>query len=238
MLIVHDNRIPEEYMIALEEKCPSARFLSFRGISSEKEVYRSIKSHPDIYLFQLDAKTIVHAPGIDSSFLNELSRCGVDLIAGREDPSGKYPHTAKYNAVRVGDNVFLNEAYCDPMVIKAVKQKRLNIIHIQQGYSRCSIFPVSCDAIITSDEIAHRAALNAGMASLLIKPGNIMLPGENYGFIGGCCGVSCEHKLFVLGDLLKHEQGKDIIDFVLCHNDGIFTLKGLRLYDAGSLLIV
>ena len=48
---------------------------------------------------------------------------------------------------------------------------------------------VSNKAIITSDKVIAHEAKKVDLDVLLIPPGDIILPGLDYGFIGGCCGL-------------------------------------------------
>jgi len=104
MIAIHDKRIPQVYINSLKDQLPNTEFFAFECPGST--VYASILCHPDIYMFQADANTLVHSPGLPAHLLERLSAYGVDLIEGEKLPAGFYPDTALYNAVRVGGTVF------------------------------------------------------------------------------------------------------------------------------------
>ncbi len=239
MLIVHDNRLPEEYISALKGKLPSCRMLPFSGMPSagSVSVYRSIYSHPDIYFFQVDANTIIHSPSVARTVLRELSGQGVSLIKGERSPQGHYPETAAYNAVRVGSLVFHNMGYTDNAIRRVVYEKGLSFFSVTQGYTRCSVVPVGSDALITSDEGIAKTARLADIKTLLISPGYVTLPGEKYGFIGGASGTGPSGEVIFLGSLEGHPEHGEICDFLRQCDTKWIELQGLSLYDAGTLMV-
>ena len=74
------------------------------------------------------------------------------------------------------------------------------------------------------------------MDVLLISEGNIILPGFNTGFIGGCSG-KLNDTVFFNGDLSKHPNFIKIKDYI--ENRGLKCLwfKGTPLTDIGSVII-
>ena len=236
MYIIHDKRVPAGYIDIIAKQFPLAEFLPFSP--QEPKVYSSIFSHPDIYMFQLDPKTLVHSPGLDTEFLSKLKYSGICLIRGEKDPCGTYPSTALYNAARVGDKVFLNKEYIDKSILESVEAKGLIPIDVSQGYTRCSILAVGTDSFITSDRKIADVGRKIGMKVLAISSGNVELPGEKHGFIGGAGGLTTQGKVVLLGDVNFHPQGSEITDFINIHSPGHACVENLPLYDAGSLFFV
>ncbi|MCK5450656.1 MAG: hypothetical protein KAI70_02680 [Candidatus Omnitrophica bacterium] len=237
MFVVHDHRIPKEYMDALRIKFPKILFLPFYGISNNVPVYNSILSHPDIYIFQLNRKTVIHAPGISEIFLKYFKKYNVTLIQGDNDPFGKYPDTAGYNAVCLKGVLFHNFEYTDPVIIRTAKQKGFKLVNINQGYARCATFIISENAVITSDKGMATVFKNNGIDVLTVSSKSIALPGEKYGFIGGASGRLNDDKVFILGDMTLHVEYFEISRFLIKHQVECVSLKGLSLYDAGGFMV-
>ena len=236
MIVIHDRRLPGEYSSALKKKLPGARVVPFSAPGGK--VYDSISSHPDIWFFQLDQKTLVHAPGVPDEFLETLKESGTRSVRGGEDPSGGYPCTARYNAARVGNVLFHALEHTDPRVLEETEKRALKAVDVSQGYTRCSVVPVGEKALVTSDEnIAVRAG-EAGLEALLVRPGHVELPGEKYGFIGGASGVTPEGVVVFLGDLRKHPDHPSIRGFFSRHNVEYVYLEELPVYDAGGLFFI
>ena len=238
MMIVHDNRLPEEYKTALENKLKGPSFVSFEGIPGEDKVYESIFSHPDIYLFQLDKKTIVHAPGLSRDQLNPFIEKDFTLIKGEGNPKGRYPNTVRYNASRAGEYVFCNQDHIDPVITREIEKQNLKLVNTNQGYARCSMLPVNEKAVITTDHGIASVATEKGLDVLLVSTRGITLPGEKDGFIGGTGGVAPDGTLIILGDVNMLPEGLEIKKFLTKHKAKFITLDNIAPYDAGSILII
>ena len=238
LIIIYDNRLPVEYARALKEKLPGVSFVPFRPADSLKQkVYESILCHPDIYFFELDAKTIIHAPSVGGKYLSVLRENGLNLIKGSRDPQGEYPDTALYNALRVSDAVFCNKDCIDETIFDEIKKRNLKIIEVSQGYTRCSVLKVNEKALITADRSIAVGVRKAGIEVLLISPGAVHLPGEKYGFIGGAYGKTRSGKLIFLGDFKLHPDFAAIEKFLFKHSVLYVGAEHLPLYDAGGLIV-
>lgn len=237
-MIIHDKRLPAEYVRGLKAKLPNVSFIPFSpSVHCDRKVYESILSHPDIYFFELAEKTIIYAPSVGERYPRILREKSICLIKGNKDPYGAYPDTALYNAIRVGNAVFCNPHCVDAIVLEEIKKKNLKIIEVSQGYARCSILKVNDKALITSDKGIADAARGAGVEVLLLLAGQIQLPGEKYGFIGGAYGKTQSGKLIFLGDFKLHPQAGKIEDFLFKHSVLYIGVEALPLYDAGGLMV-
>jgi hypothetical protein len=233
MIAIHDKRIPQVYINSLKDQLPNTEFFAFECPGST--VYASILCHPDIYMFQADADTLVHSPGLPAHLLERLSAYGVDLIEGEKLPAGFYPDTALYNAVRVGGTVFHGFKNTEPAIISLIEEKGLKKCNVSQGYSRCSVLACSGSSVITSDRKIYEKAEKDNIKALLVSPGNVELPGEEYGFIGGAGGMTPDGRLVILGDIHRHEDAIRMQGFIEEHSCGCVQVKGAGLYDAGGL---
>lgn len=240
MLILHDKRLPGEYKDSLREAFRGVRLLSFDSQRKAKcgNVYESILHHPDIYFFKLDSSTIIHAPGINETYLSSLREIGIELVPGKRDPGGNYPDTAGYNAISSGHTLFHNLLCTDPVITEIAKNKDFELVNVNQGYARCSVVTVGEKGLISSDKGILKEAKNTGKDILCISPDYVLLPGENRGFLGGASGISNDGDVVFLGDLDFHECGRDIRAFIAKHGKKCIELKELPLFDAGSVLII
>jgi len=238
MIIIYDSRIPQAYVNALKDFAPFAR-LHPLTISSRGSVYDSILCHPDIYFFRLDEKALVHSPSVPFALIEQLKREGLELIKGENVPSGRYPGTAPYNVVRVGNMLFHNLKYTDPAILNEAAKRGIRCVSVEQGYARCSVVPVGEKAVITADVGIAKVMEKEGIDVLLVGPGHVELPGEKCGFLGGASGnVTGRNGVVFLGDIDCYPDALRIKNFCAKHGVSVFSPKGLELYDAGSLLIV
>ena len=240
MLIIHDKRLPFKYKKALLGELPNAVLQPFEVMeeSDKGRVYKSILHHPDIYLFQLDEKTIIYDPLLTGKQLESLKERDIELIKGEGSPYGKYPNTVRFNAARVGRFVFHNFNFTDPVILKFIEKKGLMPLNVTQGYARCSILIASNEAIITEDRGIFDSAKEAGLDALFLSTRFVLLPGERYGFIGGSSARTCNGTVVMLGDIENHPEFSKIEKFFNKHEVCFIYLKDIPLYDAGGLIVV
>lgn len=177
-------------------------------------VHDAIKDHPDIQLCRLK---------------NEIYQGDTDKL------SEVYPSDIRYNAACTGKYFIHNLKYTDSDLLKKAENEGLILINVKQGYSKCNIVTVDENSIITSDK-GIASSCDDIMDVLLISEGNIILPGFNTGFIGGCSG-KLNDTIFFNGDLSKHPDFIKIKDYI--ENRGLKCLwfKGTPLTDIGSIII-
>ncbi len=73
---------------------------------------------------------------------------------------------------------------------------------------------------------------------LLLPPGDIILPGLDYGFIGGTCGLLDNNTLAFYGNLNMYKYGDKVLNFLKKHNvKPIFLSRG-KLIDRGSIFCI
>jgi hypothetical protein len=235
MLLIHSSKIPEEYLKELHRLIPR---LECFALSEDKGVYPSISSHPDIFLCQLAEDLIVHSPKISKELLEKLKGRSIEAIRSKKHPRGKYPHTAVLNAASIGKSLVHRLDICDEEIKAAASKRGIRLIDCDQGYARCSVIPVKEDTLITSDPGIASAAKAVGIEALRIITGNIVLPGETYGFIGGTTGILPGGEILFLGDIRMHPDFRIIDEFLKKRGAPYLYIAGLPLYDAGSLIFI
>ena len=231
--LIHSDGIPPEYLQGLDRLLPG---LARTALAASKDVYDSISSHPDISIFDFDHKIFVVSPQAPADAVRALKGTGARVITSGSTPHGKYPDTAPLNAVRVGKFVIHNTLHTDRAIKALVEEFGLELIFVNQGYSRCSTIPVGERAIITCDAGISKAASTAGLEVELISQGSILLEGQRHGFIGGASGVLPDGRIVFLGDVRKHPDHEAILSFIGGHGAGYLHIEGLDLFDAGSLI--
>lgn len=231
-LAVVDGRIKEN----MEEKLLSfgIKLVKTRKYSA---VYEAISYHPDIILNHIGGNSIVYAPGTDNNFLKELAELGFQLIIGETFLKDKYPGNIAYNAARVGDYVFHNKKYIDPVLMNELKKRDIELLHVNQGYAKCSIAIVNEKLIITADSGIARVAERKGIETLLIEQDeNILLPGMKRGFIGGSSGLINNHTLAVTGNFDSLKSSEKIRKYLNKNGIKPVSLSDEITMDIGSIL--
>jgi hypothetical protein len=228
MLIIADKRIPEEAQQKLKEYGELV-LLETNGIT-----YDAISGHPDIFICQVNNEVIV-APNLPDNYKKRLKESGVNFIEGEQKVGEKFPATASYNIVSTDKFLMHNFRYTDSSITD--RSGDLDLIHLNQGYSRCNLLPLKNNAFITSDEGISRILTNYKLEHLYVSPEGIELPGFKHGFIGGACGV-WDNKVFILGALKHFNEGEKIRAFLKNQGYEIIELSDGPLYDGGSILFI
>lgn len=201
-------------------------------LTADQRLPDPIAAHADMLLVHLGGNEVLCSK---SSNQERLAALGLSAQLG-ESPCDKYPQDALYNLLVLGELVFCNPISSSQRALSLLQQKGRTIVPLKQGYTKCSCAVISERAIISSDQGLCLAARHHGLDALLIRSGNIRLPGYEYGFIGGCCGLISREKLAVCGDLDLHPDGSKIRGFCQSNGVEVISLYAGGLEDVGSIL--
>ena len=200
-------------------------------------LYKAVESHPDMQLHHIGGSRIVYAPDTARSILETLSSFGFKLAMGESALSPSYPHDIRYNAARVGCLYFHNLKYTDRVLREQLDRLGVEPVHVEQGYAKCSVLPVSESAIITTDPGIAKAAEKKGMDVLFMEnERSIRLPGLNYGFIGGACGMISKSVCVINGCLAKLSCGEALVSFLSNKQITVKELSEDYVTDIGSII--
>lgn len=201
-------------------------------------VYPAIDGHVDIQLNILTNSSnhiIVHK-NICTDFIETLDSLNISHIQSANSLSDKYPGNISLNALITKTHFIHNTKYTDPNLLSSQSNKK--IINVSQGYTKCSVLPISDTAFITSDLGICKSLIHEGFDVLLIPPGDISLPSLDYGFIGGTGGMISSNTLALFGDLNSFKYGDEVKSFLYKHEIEYISLRKGKLIDRGSLLCV
>jgi hypothetical protein len=182
-----------------------------------------------------DHNIIVHKD-MDSEFIQKLDLLNYKVYKSNSTLQISYPYNIILNALCI-DNFFIHSVnYTDTNLLSLLKDKK--IINVKQGYTKCSACIVNNHAIITSDPSIAKALSLEKIDVLLIPPGDILLPGLNYGFIGGATGLIEDKVLAFYGHLDHYLYGKEVLKFLNKHKVEPVFLRNGKLIDRGSIFRV
>ncbi|NQT78040.1 MAG: hypothetical protein HQ565_10020, partial [Bacteroidetes bacterium] len=179
MLIIVDKKIPQD----------AKKLLSHYGELLELQTsgitYEAISGHPDIFFHQINGKLLI-APNLPEAYKEILSRNGLEFVVGEQAVGKKYPASATYNAVSTGSHLIHNFRHTDAAI--TAMGEDADLIHVDQGYTRCNLIPINDHHFITSDHGIQRVLEGFEKECLYVDPKGIILEGFKHGFFGGCCG--------------------------------------------------
>ncbi|CAM3648630.1 DUF6873 domain-containing protein [Hathewaya histolytica] len=199
-------------------------------------LYPSIKGHPDILINIIDNKSILVHKDIQMDFIQLLESKNLKVLYTENSLEATYPKDIIINALSTEEFFIHNLNFTDKTLLKKNMHKKL--ISVNQGYTKCSTALVNKNSIITSDVTIAKNLKENNFNVLLIPPGDIILEGLNYGFIGGTCGLVEDNVLAFYGDLNYYAYGREVLKFLKeCKVEPLFLRKS-KLIDRGSILSI
>lgn len=188
-------------------------------------------AHTDLHLLHLGGKKLILSREQQGSE-ERLSSLGFSVKVLPLPLGSDYPNDVPLNAAVVGKSVILNPK----TVTRLADFSDFTEIPVRQGYAKCSVVPVDEHSIVTDDlAIAEKAGAN-GFNVLLVLKGDVRLPGREYGFIGGCCGLIAPDKMLFNGSLDTHRDGERIKAFLSAHGISCVCVGEYPLTDIGGIL--
>lgn len=198
-------------------------------------LYEAISGHPDILIHLINNKKVIVHKDIDFNFIQLLENLNLEIYFSLNSLKDTYPYDIILNAVNLKDYFIHSLKFTDKNLLNNLSRKKL--INVNQGYTKCSTAVVKDNAIITSDTSIYQALKSEPIDVLLLPAGDIILPGLDYGFIGGTCGKA-DDKIVFYGTLEKYKYGDLVLDFLKKHQMIPFYLSDTPLIDRGSILFL
>lgn len=200
-------------------------------------MYEAVSYHPDIMFHHISYENLVYAPGVNDDILSELLLYRFKMIKGSTCLTGKYPGNIAYNVARIGNLAFHNTKYTDPVLKDELHRTGVELVHVNQGYTKCAVSVVNKKSMITSDMGIARAAEKRGLNVLWIEPEeNIVLEGLKHGFIGGSSGLLDKDLWSVSGDFDTLKSAWKVREFLENCNKKVISLSDGRIVDMGTII--
>ena len=123
----------------------------------------------------------------------------------------------------------------DEEILKLAEKNGITPIPVKQGYAGCSGLTIG-DAIATADPSIARAAASCNIQVIPVPDKDILLPGYDHGFFGGCGGV-WQNRIYLCGtpdpnlyhDFLFHPHMREKSVSMLCH-DPLYDCGGIKFF--------
>ncbi|MCD7827429.1 MAG: hypothetical protein LUG85_02695 [Clostridiales bacterium] len=207
------------------------KLLEFDGNPS---VMPQVKYHSDLSFFYAGNNTVFTAAEAECTgrYLSSLGYCVIPLSKLKAE----YPFDVPLNCVAVGKHFICNTDTVSKKIFQYFSDRQYEIIPVSQGYTKCSVVPVTDKALITDDESIFRECILRGLDVLKVSKGNVELEGFPYGFIGGASGKIGDNLIAFNGDINTHENGEGIKKFLSSHGISYISLDKGKLVDVGSII--
>lgn len=236
-------------IILVDEKIDSVyenylKSLNYKVIKIIKNnnIYSEISSHTDIFCVKIRNNLIVEPNIYEYLKSNNIP----NLIKGRSNLESKYPKDIRYNICIIGNLALHNFNYTDEIILKYIDKFELEKIHVNQGYSKCSIAVIDDNSCITSNTEIYEKLIGKGVDVLLISKDteeNIKLIDESgkfskmHGFIGGAL-IKLDDKCILFGDRKNLKEYHKIEEFINKKGYQFIDFKDKKIVDYGGIVVV
>ena len=236
MLAVIDARAPTAILSALKALghtvCP---------LPPDPSLAKPVSGHADL-LFFFAKNVIFCTPRYYALAQEEIERIatftGLPVRTVSQNTLPDYPGDVLLNAAVLGECLIAHPRYVAPEIL-ALSYREL--IPVRQGYAKCSVLPVSDEALITEDPSIAKAAAKAGIEVLQVSQNAVALPGYNTGFLGGAASFSPyrpQKEILFCGNLDTHPDVGAIRGFCARHGVSVHSLTRAPLFDVGTLFLL
>jgi len=194
-----------------------------------------LRGHADLCIAHLGGREFVVARNMRNKFqklIYFLTENGAVIYESERTLGAKYPQDVPLNVCILDETVVCNTKYADPIILNSVHK----LIHVSQGYTKCSICVVDERSIITSDKNITSQLRENGYNVLEISAGHIALPGYDSGFIGGAAFKLSRNILAFSGSLDSHPDKNAILDFLSNRGISPAFLTDMEIFDIGSVI--
>ncbi len=200
-----------------------------------KELSEPTQTHADLLLHHLGGERVLLAQE-DTLLKEQLIHRGFSVSTISKPLQTKYPQDTALNCFRLQNKLFGKIEYLALELLNHYQFQGGEMVNLSQGYAKCTTCIVDEQSIITSDATTAKIAKQHDIQVLLISPGDISLPGYNYGFIGGCSGLLDKGTLVFCGEIRTHRDHEAIEAFCAQRNVQIHSLITGPLIDIGGIL--
>ena len=153
------------------------------------DLHEPVDGHPDMVIHPINFETFVIAPNVYDYYRNVLGGLGIKVIKGGKTLNRNHPEDIAYNVARIGRYAVHNTKHTDQKLKYYLEEAGIEFIDVNQGYTKCSIAPVSENKALTSDLLIHEKLIAYNIDCMYIDPKLVYLKGYNNGFIGGSLGL-------------------------------------------------
>lgn len=197
-----------------------------------KELYDEISAHPDIQVAKI-GDSLLQAPNANILLEN--------AIIGNSKVGAKFPESVHYNVCCIGDYLLHNLNYTDSKILELADNSNMTKVHVNQGYTKCSIAVTSNNSCITTDKQIYKTLLSLKIDCLYIEEESIRLinkfglESKMRGFIGGASTV-IDNKFILFGDKKNLKNLGRIEEHIKKYNLEFIDFPGLSIHDYGGVI--
>ncbi len=213
-------------------------------IPTNKNVYYEISSHVDIFAVRVKDNLILE-PTVYELLQEKIRKSSdVRVIKGQNTVKYKYPFDVPYNICITKDFAIGNFKYIDPVLDNVIGKSDLRKVHINQGYSKCSIAVIDDNIVVVNDKSIAKILEKNGLEVIFLNDNlDIKLykddkefSGMN-GFVGGCL-QRIDNYIYVSGGMQIIDKNGTIRKVINDRNLQCIDFKEFEIIDYGGMIII
>ena len=170
------------------------------SLKADSGLCAPVTTHADMLMLHTGGNSILLLPLQQDAALT-LTGYGFNTHFTTDTAMPEYPHDVLLNALIINNRVFAHKRTLQLLERDAPELKGMSFVEVKQGYTRCSVCPVTSDAVITEDKGLAAVLRSFDTDVLLIEKGSVLLNGYDCGFIGGACALISDKTLAINGNL-------------------------------------
>lgn len=201
-----------------------------------EDLQEPVDGHPDMVMHPVDFQTFVVAPNVYDYYRNVLEDKSIKVIKGGKTLSRNYPEDIAYNVARIGRYAVHNTKHTDQVLKYYLEEAGIEFIHVNQGYTKCSVAALGDNKALTSDLTLHEKLKSYNIDCMYINPEVVRLEGYNHGFIGGCAGLINEEIFLSTGKIHDKNILNSLKKFIKSAGYIYEEASSGQIIDLGSLI--
>ena len=223
---------------ASEEILDHLKKLSIEPIKTIKcnDLQEPVDGHPDMVIHPIDFETFVAAPNVYDYYRIVLGSVGIKVIKGGKTLSRNYPEDIAYNVARIGRYAVHNIKHTDQVLKYYLEEAGIEFIHVNQGYTKCSVASVSDNKALTSDFLIHEKLIAYNIDCMYINPKLVYLEGYDNGFIGGSIGLINDEVFLSTGKIFDENISLSLKKFIQSSGYIYDEASNRQITDLGTLI--
>ncbi len=200
------------------------------------DLQEPVDGHPDMVIHPIDFETFVIAPNVYDYYRNVLGSIGIKVIKGGKTLNRNYPEDIAYNVARIGRYAFHNTKHTDQVLKYYLEEAGIKFIHVNQGYTKCSVASVGENKALTSDFLIHEKLISYNIDCMYIDSKVVHLKGYDNGFIGGSVGLINEKIFLSTGKIFDENISVSLRKFIQSSEYIYDEASSQQITDLGTLI--
>lgn len=212
-------------------------------VKANGQLDTSIIAHADCALFSPEKSTYFVEKGNHENIVKHFTKGETQKktaedyrIIAVEGVKSPYPDDVKLNCKQFGKKILSNTDTVAAEIAEFAYNNGYKLIHCNQGYAACSTVKLNDSAAITDDESVYNTLTANRIDCIKVSKGSVKLKGFDYGFIGGCCGLTEKNKIVFTGNIEKHSDAELIKKFLIKYGIDYICLTDGELIDIGGII--